>query len=328
MTEPAQPARSTRLGEGGEIWQGDAYALVDQIPDQSTDLIVTSPPYWGLRTYGHSHNEGILEWWTSQGLSVDRVPAFSTYSAAGGVLGMEPYPAWYVTHLVEWFSRARRVLLPSASVWVNLGDTYYARWSSIRDGGRQGLSDGRQRRRTPSGGYLHDKQLLMIPARFAIAMQEDGWILRNDLIWSKESPIPRPETDRLRLTHEHWFHFVQRSKTGRPSYFYDLSMAEPGCTDVVTTPTSTAGARHSATFPVQVVAPRIGTSSPPGGLVLDPFAGSGRAVADAVRQGRRGLGFELSSEYAHAAAKALAEVVSPMGRHRATALERPRLDSG
>src|SRR5690606_12188196 len=110
----------------------------------------------------------------------------------------------------------------------------FGRWSSIRDEGRQGLGGGeRLRRVTPSGGFLHDKQLLLIPARFAIAMQERGWILRNDLIWHKPHMPPRPEKDRLRLSHEHLFHFVKRQTGGRPAYYYDLDEVEAGALDVV-----------------------------------------------------------------------------------------------
>ena len=96
---------------------------------------------------------------------------------------------------------------------VNIGDTYFARWASIRDEGRQGLgNNGRVRRRTPMGRYLQEKQLLLIPSRFAIAMENERWILRNDVIWFKPNVPPRPEKDRLRLAHEHFFHFVKRAR--------------------------------------------------------------------------------------------------------------------
>ena len=211
-----------------QIRQGDAFDLIDQLPQDSVDLLLTSPPYWGLRQYGLTHDDGVLGKWEAAGCSPTRVPPYDWYRDAGGQLGLEPFPHWYVEHLVEFFERARRVLRPSGSLWINLGDTYFARWSSIRDNGRQGLQDSRSRRRTPSGGYLHDKQFLLMPARWAIAMQNSGWILRNDLIWSKPYPIPRPERDRLRSSHEHFFHFVQRNPSGRPSYYYDLESSEPG----------------------------------------------------------------------------------------------------
>jgi DNA modification methylase len=280
------------------VLQGDSYDLVREVGDSAIDLILTSPPYWGLRSYGFQHDEGILEKWENLGCDRTRVPHWDWYRDEGGVLGLEPFPEWYIAHLVEFFQRARRTIKPSGSVWINIGDTYFARWSSIRDSGRQGIVSGRQRRRTPAGGYLHDKQLLMIPARFAIAMQDAGWILRNDLIWAKPNPMPRPERDRLRLSHEHWFHFVHRSRVGRPSYYYDLEEAEENGIDVVSyAPVNTHGG-HSATFPSSLVARRIRSTCPVGGMVLDPFCGTGITITEAVRLGRNGLGFEMSPETA------------------------------
>jgi site-specific DNA-methyltransferase (cytosine-N4-specific) len=304
VPEPnSPPAASPALS----IRQGDAFDLVATLDDQSIDLILTSPPYWGLRSYGLEHSEDVLERWTASGCTASRVPPYDWYRDSGGLLGREPYPAWYVEHLIEFFRRAQAVLKPHGSVWVNLGDTYFARWGSLRDNGRQGLADGRHRRRTPTGGYLHDKQLLMIPARFAIAMQEAGWILRNDLIWSKPNVIPRPENDRLRLSHEHWLHFVLRQPRGRPRYYYDLTACEPGARDVVTCEPAAGSNGHSATFPTEVIRPRILSSCPPHGWLLDPFCGTGRAIVEARRQDRNGIGFELVERYASAARLAVEE---------------------
>lgn len=298
-----------RFGVGGGVTAtvrcGDAFSLIEDLDDASIDLIVTSPPYWGLREYGLPHNDAVLEAWHTQGLSSGRIPPYDWYERAGGALGREPYPDWYVAHLVEFFMRAKRTLRGTGNVWVNLGDTYFARWSSIRDEGRQGILDKRQRRRTPSGGYLHDKQLLMVPARFAIAMQDAGWILRNDVIWAKPAVMPRPESDRLRLSHEHWFHFVQRSRAGRPRYFYDREAAEPEGVDVLHVPTRPGRHGHSATFPSAVVRPRIASSCPPGGMVLDPFCGSATSLLEAVDLGRSALGFECSPTFAGAAQAAV-----------------------
>lgn len=306
------------------IRQGDAFDLVSTLPAESVDLILTSPPYWGLRSYGLQHSEDVLTRWAATGCEPSRVPPYDWYRDAGGLLGFEPYPAWYVDHLTEFFNRARSILKSDGSIWVNLGDTYFARWSSIRDGGRQGLSGERHRRRTPAGGYLHDKQLLMIPARFAIAMQDSGWILRNDLIWAKSKVIPRPENDRLRLSHEHWLHFVQRQRRGRPSYHYDLEACEPGALDVVACEPIAGSDGHSATFPTELIRPRILSSCPLNGLLLDPFCGTGRAVAEAFRQGRNGIGFELAETYARAAHNTVAEAIAE-GAEAASSqdLERP-----
>lgn len=289
-----------------QVWSGDAFDLADKLDERSVDLVITSPPYWGLRTYGLDHNNGILDAWLSDGGSVLEVPPYDWYRANGGALGMEPTPDWFVMHLAELFDRIRPALKDSASVWVNLGDTYFARWASIRQDGRQGLGDNpRVRRRTPMGGYRQEKQLLLVPARFAIAMQERRWILRNDLIWHKPNVPPRPEKDRLRLAHEHFFHFVLRPTEGRAKYFYDTDAVEEGARDVVTVTVRAGSDGHSATFPVELIRPRIESSCPAGGLVLDPFAGTGRSLIVAQQVGRRALGFEMNEDYAAAANRAL-----------------------
>jgi site-specific DNA-methyltransferase (adenine-specific) len=206
-----------------------------------------------------------------------------------------------VGHLVEILCLLDRCLKPGGSMWVNVGDTYFARWSSIRQNGRQGLGENeRIRRRTPMGGYRQEKQLLLIPARFAIAMQDRRWILRNDLIWYKPNVPPRPESDRLRLAHEHFFHFVKRPKEGRPKYYYDLSQVEPRATDVVCCNVKPGQNGHSATFPVDLIRPRILSSCPPGGVVLDPFCGTGRSLLVSVESGRDAIGFEISPTYVEA----------------------------
>jgi len=295
------------------VHTGDAFLLIERVPHASVDLVVTSPPYWGLRSYGLDHEQVALERWQAAGCSATRVPPYDWYRSEGGVLGLEPYPDWYTTHLVEFFSRLRRSLKATGSVWVNLGDTYFARWSSVRDNGRQGMAGERRRRRTPSGGYLHDKQLLLIPARFAIAMQEDGWILRNDLIWAKPHPMPRPERDRLRLSHEHWFHFVQRRPQGRPAYYYDLAECEDKALDVVTYARSSSSNGHSATFPHELVKRRILSSAPPGGVVLDPFCGTGTALVEAVNAGRHAIGFDVSASFVRTARSRLKTAVQMAG---------------
>lgn len=280
------------------VVHGDAYDLLAALEPKSVDLLITSPPYWGHRSYGQAHNWNILDDWTRAGHSPDQPPSYDWYRKAGGVLGLEPFPDWFVAHLVEFFDRARTALKPSASMWINLGDTYFARWASIRENGRQGLGDNpRVRRRTPMGDYRQEKQLLMIPARFAIAMQSKRWILRNDLIWFKSNVPPRPETDRLRLSHEHFFHFVLRPKEGRAKYHYDLECAEQGMHDVVEVSVRAGQDGHSATFPENLIRPRILSSCPPKGLVVDPFCGTGRALTVAVEHDRRAIGFDLSPNF-------------------------------
>ena len=284
------------------VLHGDAYDLLPSLAPESIDLLITSPPYWGLRTYEQEHNWHVLQDWLSTGAEKTDLPGYEWYRDNGGILGLEPLPDWYVAHLVEIFDRFRPALKASGSVWVNLGDTYFARWASIRPAGRQGLGDTpRQRRRVPMGGYRQEKQLLLIPARFAIAMQDKRWILRNDMIWHKPNVPPRPEKDRLRLSHEHFFHFVIRPTAGRARYYYDISETESGSNDVVTLCARPGENGHTATFPEDLILPRILSSCPPGGTVLDPFCGTGRALAVSIDFGRRAIGFDTSWAYVQTA---------------------------
>lgn len=311
---PDRPRRASDDQDGprGEVLLGDAFDLIDKVPPGTVDLLITSPPYWGQRVYDEQeHNWTIRENWERAGGHLNEPPPYQWYREHGGALGLEPTPEWYVAHLVEFFHKARPVLKPSGSMWVNVGDTYFARWASIRPNGRQGLGGTeRVRRRTPMGGFRQEKQLLLIPARFAIAMQDDRWILRNDLIWHKPNVPPRPERDRLRLAHEHLFHFVLRPKEGRPKYFYDLSAAEDGERDVVTVTVKSGTDGHSATFPFDLIRPRILTSSLAGGTVLDPFCGTGRALEVAVAEGRSAIGFEASEKYFDTAVRAVEGAIS------------------
>lgn len=294
------------------VQQGDGYDLLKTLPKDGIDLIITSPPYWGHRTYQQKHNWSILQEWQSQGHPVSTAPPYAWYREHGGVLGLEPLPEWFTVHLAEFFDAAHDCLKPGGSMWVNIGDTYFARWSSIRQNGRQGLGDNpRERRRTPMGGFRQEKQLLLIPARFAIAMQERRWILRNDLIWYKPNVPPRPERDRLRLSHEHFFHFVKRPKEGRPKYHYDITKVEARATDVVTYNVRAGQDGHSATFPTELIRPRIESSCPPRGTVLDPFCGTGRALVVALKTGRRAVGFDIVPDYVDAARRACESLIVP-----------------
>jgi DNA modification methylase len=279
-------------------YHGDAFDLFRLQRESSVDLVISSPPYWGHRDYGLAHN-----WEYFNDIPTVRdigsvSPGYEWYRKSGGLLGLEPYPEWFVAHLAEILDEARRCLKPGGSMWINVGDTYFARWASIRESGRQGLgTNERYRRKTPLGGIRQEKQLLLIPARFAIAMQERAWILRNDLIWHKPNAVPRPEGDRLRNTHEHFFHFVKKPGSGRAAYYYDIDSVEQRAGDVVVVNVAPGEGGHSATFPHDLIEPRIRSSSPPGGTVLDPFCGTGRALEVAKALGRHVIGFDAQKKF-------------------------------
>lgn len=119
-----------------EILHGDAFQLIERLADDSVDLIITSPPYWGQRTYGLEHNWGILHEWEKQAPR-STPPSWEWYRDHGGILGLEPVPEWYVCNLVSFFHRAAPKLKCHGSVWINIGDTY------LQDGRASGIKDDR-----------------------------------------------------------------------------------------------------------------------------------------------------------------------------------------
>ena len=184
----------------GKIHSADAGKFIGKLPDRSIDFVMTSPPYWGLRDYG-----------------------------VKGQIGLEKHPQEYIDKLVSLFSDLRRVLKPHGSLFLNLGDTYCSmKGSCVNAGGGkcsipQPAYRQLARKKNPNrmlrqdGGWLQPKQLLMIPSRIAIAMQQDGWVLRNDIIWYKPNGLPSSVKDRLTNRYEHVFHFVKSRR-----YYYDL----------------------------------------------------------------------------------------------------------
>lgn len=164
----------------------DALSYLATLPDQSVNCVVTSPPYYNLRDYG-----------------------------VAGQLGSEATMRGYIDSLVSIFHEIYRVLRADGTVWVNLGDTYSG-------GGRGDGRDGSLQRTNPGSQTtlrtkeLPAKSLMMVPARFAIAMIDDGWILRNEIVWNKPNPMPESVKDRATRAHEMIYMF---SKSGR--YWYD-----------------------------------------------------------------------------------------------------------
>ena len=175
--------------ERNTILHGDALSVLQTLPDACVQCCVTSPPYLGLRDYG-----------------------------AEGQIGLEETPAAYVEKLVQVFREVRRVLRSDGTCWINLGDSYAhdGKWGGSTGGKHvqalHGANETRARRTTG----LPAKNLMMIPARVAIALQDDGWILRSDIIWSKPTAMPEPVIDRPASAHEHIFLLA---KSGH--YYYD-----------------------------------------------------------------------------------------------------------
>lgn len=170
------------------LHHGDALGISKTLPSGSVDCIVTSPPYYGLRDYGSE-----------------------------GQYGLEESPAAYVETMRALFSELRRVLADDGTFWLNLGDSY-----SSGKGGKQGSAGQRADRRFTAEGMganadLPTKNLLGIPWRVAFALQDDGWILRNAIVWNKPNAMPESVTDRLSCRYEPIFLFAKSQR-----YHFDL----------------------------------------------------------------------------------------------------------
>lgn len=171
------------------LYLGEARRVLAALPERSVQTVVTSPPYWGLRDYD----------------SPDQI-------------GLEPSPEFYTEAIVSVFAAVRRVLRDDGTVWLNLGDSYSGAGYSNHDGtgGAQRSDGGKQRHLLTSMTGLKAKDLCMIPARVALALQSDGWYLRSDVVWAKPNCMPESVTDRPTQAHEHVFLLSKRS-----TYFYD-----------------------------------------------------------------------------------------------------------
>ena len=266
---------------------------------------VTSPPYYGLRDYGHD-----------------------------GQIGLEETPEEYIKAMVEVFRCVWDVLEDDGTLWLNIGDSYNG--SGATGGqGKQHTNAGSVGRPDARGGYvgLKQKDLIGIPWMLAFALRADGWYLRQDIIWHKPNPMPESVQDRCTKAHEYIFLLSKSEK-----YYYDIdSIREPlaassvarlaqptleqqagsdrvpGKTNgnmkavgsgetrnkrsVWTVTTKPYKGAHFATFPPDLIEPCILAGAPVGGVVLDPFMGSGTTAAVAVLNGRNYLGCELNPAY-------------------------------
>jgi DNA modification methylase len=195
---------------GVRLFCGDALSVLRSMPDESVQCVVTSPPYFGLRDYG-----------------VD------------GQLGLESAPAEYVQALVEISREVRRVLRADGTCWLNLGDSYAGSWGNYHPNSPPGKHGQRKKdsERFERPGYqsqeflpptanlkgFKPKDLCGIPWRVAFALQDDGWWLRQDIIWSKPNPMPESVTDRCTKAHEYIFLLTK----SRKYYFNQDSIREP-----------------------------------------------------------------------------------------------------
>ena len=286
---------------------GDCLETLRQMPDGLVQTCVTSPPYFGLRDYGHA-----------------------------GQIGLEPTPDEFVAKLVTVFREVKRVLRDDGTLWVNMGDSYaghHGNKNAAYDDApsNKGGYFENQRRTTVGMGGLKAKDLIGVPWMLAFALRADGWYLRQEIIWHKPNPMPESVTDRCTKSHEQIFLLAKSA-----SYYFDAeAMKEPSVTNDPRRPYTSKGAKdldgrsewksgqardkgdfslrnkrsvwtvttkpfkgaHFATFPTELIEPCILAGAPAGGIVLDPFFGSGTTGQVAQALGRQFIGIELNDAY-------------------------------
>jgi DNA modification methylase len=288
-----------------QCYFGDCVESMRQMPNGVINTCITSPPYFGLRDYGHA-----------------------------GQIGIEETPEQFIAKLVDVFREVKRLLRDDGTLWVNMGDSY-AGSGKGRNGDGTPNVDINSKQATSAGttnGVLvktktpdcKPKDLIGIPWMLAFALRADGWYLRQDIIWAKPNPMPESVTDRCTKIHEYIFLF---SKSRH--YFYDAdAIKEPAIyagddrgsrTDsrrgtmansmsgitgdfrnkrsVWSVPTSPYSGAHFAVFPPELIEPCVLAGAPVGGIVLDPFFGSGTTGEVAQRLGRNYVGCELNEAY-------------------------------
>lgn len=287
--------------ELNKIYNEDCLEGMKRIPDGSVDCVVTSPPYYALRDYG-----------------------------VEGQIGLEPSPEEYIARLCGVFREVLRVMKPTATCWVVIGDSYNcyrgARTRTHYDTKWAGESGHPAR---PSGyglecKELKDKDLMGIPWMLAFALRDMGFYLRQDIIWHK--PNPMPESVKCRCTKSHEYIFML-TKSAR--YYFDAeALREPANTGVRKNEQFRGGNQsdgkrnkrdvwsvlvkpgyegHHATFPVELPLECISLGCPQDGTVLDPFMGTATTAVAAMMLHRHYVGFELNKEYYDIALKRIEE---------------------
>jgi site-specific DNA-methyltransferase (cytosine-N4-specific) len=272
--------------ESVQIIHGDVRQKLALLPDNTFHCCVTSPPYWGMRDYGYE-----------------------------GQIGAETNINDYISHLVNVFREVRRVLRSDGTFWLNIGNTYTSggrtwRQSDAKNKGRA-MS---YRPDTPTG--LKPKDLIGVAWMLAMALQLDGWYLRSDIIWHKPNCQPESVKDRVTVSHEYLF-MLSKSE----NYYFDQESIKEQTADgkshknkrtvwqINTEPCKEA---HFAVFPRALVRPCILAGAPQGGLVLDPFFGSGTVGVVAIEEGRGCVGVELKSQYIEIAKQRLMAITLPL----------------
>lgn len=250
---------------------------------------VTSPPYYGLRDYGHE-----------------------------GQIGLEETPEEYIKAMVDVFRCVWDVLADDGTLWVNIGDSYYNyRPGAGQRQGKQTIASQKasEVENCPKRGNkldgLKEKDLIGIPWMLAFALRADGWYLRQDIIWHKPNPMPESVQDRCTKAHEYIFLLSKSQK-----YYYDNDAIKDkfgadgmaNKRSVWTVPVKPYSGAHFAVYPEELIEPCIMAGAPAGGIVLDPFMGSGTTAQVAQKLNRQYIGCELNHQYASLQKKRLGQL--------------------
>lgn len=269
------------------LFCGDAKNILANISSVGplVNCAVTSPPYYGQRDYGVKN-----------------------------ALGLEETPQLFIDRLSGIFHTLKDVLSDTGSLWVNIGDTYWSGKgkSCGQDDKQSARRFGKRPQDYPGDGHwMRPKQLLLVPHRLAIALQDDDWLVRNDNIWIKPNPLPDQVRDRCQVAHEHVFHFVKN----RWYYFDRAAVGTKSPSGKIIAPkdtwvvdTSNGRKIHKASYPYELLRIPVLATTPSNGVVLDPFVGSGTTMLYAKQMGFRSIGIDISEEYCAEVANALALV--------------------
>lgn len=288
-----------------KVHLGNSLKVMKELPDNSIDAVITSPPYWNLRDYGNDEQ-----------------------------IGNEPHFKDFINNLCNIFDEIKRVLKDTGTCFVNLGDTYGTVSGSMGTGliepkyGHNNSRDFKQ-----SDINMH-KCLCMIPARFAIEMIDRGWTLRNEIVWEKPNVLPSSASDRFTASFENIYFFVKKNKgyyfeqqlepytksldrwggenleangnsewdkqTGQPTYRKRNMRPNPEGRNMRTVwsiNTKPSKEKHWASYPQELVERMLKAGCPEGGVVLDPFFGSGTTGVYARKVNRNFIGIEVNPEY-------------------------------
>ena len=253
---------------------GDSLNVLHTLPDEFVSCCITSPPYWDTR-----------------------------YSGFADRLGYEEDYREYIRHLVQVFREVRRTLTPSGTLWLVIGDTYASddpRWWAMCKGTPE--KELKVPRPLPQG--FKAKDLMGIPWRLAMELQNDGWYLRSDIIWSIPNHRLEPVSDRPARGHDYVFLFAKSEEYA----YHSRSGEAPLRKTVWEIPTVTNRSISYAVFPEPLVERCMRAGSKKDDIVLDPFFGSGTVGIVAKRLMRRYVGIELNPDYVTLASKRIREL--------------------